>query len=96
MKTFTVMGRHFETDDNKMLIDQAGNSLPYKLSECYLKMDGSAGLGVFQNTQEGDFATFYGEETKGLSDETIHPVFLLIRAGRVAEIRRPYDGIMFD
>lgn len=96
MKTFTVMGRRFETDDNKMLIDQAGNSLPYKLSECYLKMDGSAGLGMFKNTQDGDFVTFYGEEPKGLSGESIHPVFLLIRAGRVAEIRQPYDSMIFD
>lgn len=96
MMKFTVMGREFETDDSKCLIDEAGNSLPYKLSECYLKMDGSAGLGMFRNTQDSDFVTFYGEEPKGLSDETIHPVFLLIRSGRVVEVRRPYDGIIFD
>ena len=90
------MGRVFETDDNKMLVDQDGASLPFKLSECYLKMDGSAGLGMFQNTQEDDFVTFYGEEPKGLSDETIHPTWLLVRGGRVIEQRRPFDGVIFD
>jgi hypothetical protein len=90
------MGREFETDNAKCLIDEVGNSLPYKLSECYLKMDGSAGLGMFRETRDGDFVTFYGEEPKGMSNETIHPVFLLIRDGRVVAKRRPYDGSMFD
>lgn len=94
---FTIMGREFETDDAKYLIDQEGNSLPYQLSECYLRMERNHSLQMFKDTQEGDFVTFYGpEQPMGLSDQTFHPIFLLIRNGRVVEERRPYDEMMFD
>lgn len=81
---FQAMGRDFETDDNQMLVDLAGNSLPFKLSQCFLQTDEDAGIERFTDVQADDFVIYYFmAQPQGADDSTTQRTFLLIRDGRV-------------
>jgi len=96
MKTWTVMGRTFETDDNKMLLDAEGNSTKYRLGDCFLKHDRSQGKTAFNDTRPDDHVIFYGTDVVGMDMTKVHTDYLLIRDRRVVEICRPYDGMIID